>query len=237
MPPRLRRPASRGGTSPTSAASTMTSSTWTTSPSSCCASSSSTIPRCFPRATARRTFPPPLAVYEHICRRRGFLLRGGEFDYERGARAIVDDFRKGPHRPRHAGRVARRGERRRFCFRYPAKRRRFLSKCPAERRGGRAGRGRRGYGRGGADMKPRPPLSQKLIYEREIARPRRGVHCGGRRSRPRPARRAGRLRGGHPAAGGSLAHRGRRRQQKAEGGRARAAGGAHPRAGGLVRDL
>ena len=37
----------------------------------------------------------PLAVYEHICRRRGFLLRGGEFDYERGAKAIVDDFRKG----------------------------------------------------------------------------------------------------------------------------------------------
>ena len=40
-------------------------------------------------------FSSPLAVYEHICRRRGFLLRGGEFDYERGARAIVDDFRKG----------------------------------------------------------------------------------------------------------------------------------------------
>ena len=40
-------------------------------------------------------FSTPLAVYEHICRRRGFLLRGGEFDYERGARAIVDDFRKG----------------------------------------------------------------------------------------------------------------------------------------------
>ena len=40
-------------------------------------------------------FSSPLAVYEHICRRRGFLLRGGEFDYERGARAIVDDFRTG----------------------------------------------------------------------------------------------------------------------------------------------
>ena len=40
-------------------------------------------------------FSSPLAVYEHICRCRGFLLRGGEFDYERGARAIVDDFRKG----------------------------------------------------------------------------------------------------------------------------------------------
>ena len=37
----------------------------------------------------------PLAVYEDICRRRGFLLRGGEFDYGRGGKAIIDDFRKG----------------------------------------------------------------------------------------------------------------------------------------------
>lgn len=37
----------------------------------------------------------PLAVYEEICKRRGFLLRGGEYDYERGAKAILDDFRKG----------------------------------------------------------------------------------------------------------------------------------------------
>ena len=37
----------------------------------------------------------PLAVYEDICRRRGFLLRGGEFDYDRGGKAIIDDFRKG----------------------------------------------------------------------------------------------------------------------------------------------
>lgn len=40
-------------------------------------------------------FSSPLAMYEAVCRRRGFMLRGGEFDYERGARAIVDDFRKG----------------------------------------------------------------------------------------------------------------------------------------------
>lgn len=37
----------------------------------------------------------PLAMLEAVCRRRGFLLRGGEFDYERGERAVVDDFRKG----------------------------------------------------------------------------------------------------------------------------------------------
>ncbi len=30
-----------------------------------------------------------------ICKKRGFLLRGGEFDYERCGTAIIDDFRKG----------------------------------------------------------------------------------------------------------------------------------------------
>ena len=40
-------------------------------------------------------FSSPLAMYEEVCRRRGFILRGGEFDYERGAKAILDDFRKG----------------------------------------------------------------------------------------------------------------------------------------------
>lgn len=30
-----------------------------------------------------------------ICKRRGFVLRGGEYDLERGARALMDDFRKG----------------------------------------------------------------------------------------------------------------------------------------------
>ena len=34
-------------------------------------------------------------MYEQVCRARGFLLRGGGFDYERGARAVLDDFRKG----------------------------------------------------------------------------------------------------------------------------------------------
>ena len=37
----------------------------------------------------------PLEMLEGVCRRRGFMLRGGEFDYERGERAVVDDFRKG----------------------------------------------------------------------------------------------------------------------------------------------
>ncbi len=40
-------------------------------------------------------FSSPLSMYEEVCRRRGFILRGGEFDYERGAKAILDDFRKG----------------------------------------------------------------------------------------------------------------------------------------------
>ena len=37
----------------------------------------------------------PLKKYEKVCRRRGFLLRGGEYDYERCTKAVVDDFRKG----------------------------------------------------------------------------------------------------------------------------------------------
>lgn len=36
----------------------------------------------------------PLALYDDICKRRGFLLRGGESDYARCARAVIDDFRK-----------------------------------------------------------------------------------------------------------------------------------------------
>lgn len=36
----------------------------------------------------------PLEVYEAICRKRGFLVRGGDVDYDRGAKAILDDFRK-----------------------------------------------------------------------------------------------------------------------------------------------
>lgn len=36
-----------------------------------------------------------LDIFDKICVRRGFLLKGGEFDYERCASAIIDDFRKG----------------------------------------------------------------------------------------------------------------------------------------------
>ena len=37
----------------------------------------------------------PLEMLESVCKKRGFLLRGGEYDYERGERAVIDDFRKG----------------------------------------------------------------------------------------------------------------------------------------------
>lgn len=37
----------------------------------------------------------PLSMLEGVCRRRGFVLRGGEFDHERASRALIDDFRKG----------------------------------------------------------------------------------------------------------------------------------------------
>lgn len=37
----------------------------------------------------------PLEIYADIAAKRGFLLRGGEPDYERCAKAILDDFRKG----------------------------------------------------------------------------------------------------------------------------------------------
>ncbi len=36
-----------------------------------------------------------IEIFDEICRNRGFILRGGEIDYNRGARAILDDFRKG----------------------------------------------------------------------------------------------------------------------------------------------
>ena len=36
----------------------------------------------------------PIEIYEDICKSRGFILRGGEFDYARCARAVFDDFRK-----------------------------------------------------------------------------------------------------------------------------------------------
>ncbi len=36
-----------------------------------------------------------LEIFNAICTYRGFLLKGGEFDYERCATAVIDDFRKG----------------------------------------------------------------------------------------------------------------------------------------------
>ena len=36
-----------------------------------------------------------LELFNALCVRRGFLRRGGDFDYERCATAIIDDFRKG----------------------------------------------------------------------------------------------------------------------------------------------
>lgn len=40
-------------------------------------------------------FSEKLGMYEALCKRRGFVTKGGEFDYERGAKALIDDFRKG----------------------------------------------------------------------------------------------------------------------------------------------
>lgn len=37
----------------------------------------------------------PLEIYEMICKRRGFILRGGDYDYERCAKILVDEFRAG----------------------------------------------------------------------------------------------------------------------------------------------
>ncbi len=37
----------------------------------------------------------PLELLEGVCARRGLVLRGGEYDYERGERAVIDDLRKG----------------------------------------------------------------------------------------------------------------------------------------------
>ena len=36
----------------------------------------------------------PIDTYEAICTARGFILRGNEYDYERCAKAVFDDFRK-----------------------------------------------------------------------------------------------------------------------------------------------
>lgn len=37
----------------------------------------------------------PLEILEGVCRRMGFVMRGGDFDYDRGIKAVLDDFRKG----------------------------------------------------------------------------------------------------------------------------------------------
>ena len=37
----------------------------------------------------------PAAMLGGVCKRRGFIVRGGEYDFERGSRALIDDFRKG----------------------------------------------------------------------------------------------------------------------------------------------
>ena len=37
----------------------------------------------------------PLDMLDCVCKKRGFLLRGGDYDYERAERAVIDDFRKG----------------------------------------------------------------------------------------------------------------------------------------------
>jgi len=37
----------------------------------------------------------PVEVLEKICNSRKFVIRGGEVDWERGSRALLDDFRKG----------------------------------------------------------------------------------------------------------------------------------------------
>lgn len=37
----------------------------------------------------------PLEMLDRVCARRGFVLRGNEYDYERGEKAVIDDFRKG----------------------------------------------------------------------------------------------------------------------------------------------
>lgn len=36
-----------------------------------------------------------LEMLEVVCKRMGFVLRGGELDYERGEKCVIDDFRKG----------------------------------------------------------------------------------------------------------------------------------------------
>ncbi len=52
-------------------------------------------PQCLTERYGIEDYSEKLGMYETVCKRRGFILRGGEFDYERGAKALIDDFRKG----------------------------------------------------------------------------------------------------------------------------------------------
>ncbi|MBQ5851145.1 MAG: 50S ribosome-binding GTPase, partial [Lachnospiraceae bacterium] len=36
-----------------------------------------------------------LIMLEQLCKRRGFILKGDEYDYERGAKVLLDEFRGG----------------------------------------------------------------------------------------------------------------------------------------------
>ena len=52
----------------------------------------------YPAARAERygiSGGTPLGMYEALCKRRGFVLRGNDYDYSRGAAALLDDLRKG----------------------------------------------------------------------------------------------------------------------------------------------
>ena len=52
----------------------------------------------YPAALAERygiSGGTPLEMYEALCKRRGFVLRGNDYDYSRGAAALLDDLRKG----------------------------------------------------------------------------------------------------------------------------------------------
>ena len=40
-------------------------------------------------------FSSGIDMLNGVCTRRGFVLRGGDFDYDRACRAVVDDLRKG----------------------------------------------------------------------------------------------------------------------------------------------
>lgn len=37
----------------------------------------------------------PILIYEEICLSRGYIMKNREIDYERGAKSILDDYRKG----------------------------------------------------------------------------------------------------------------------------------------------